>query len=178
MKILIAYASKTGTAADCAKKLSEELRGQEITLVDLDREPPDPAEFDAVILGSSVRYGRARKALKDYLKSRHDGLMRIPHGLFLCCGFGHEFERYVEKIYDAEMRETAFAMLNFGGVLKLPNASLFERFVLNRVRADIRESEIEDGEYTPSLPSILPENISMMASQLRSEMSRFKEKKG
>ena len=178
MKILIAYASKTGTAADCAKRLGEELRGQEITVADLDRETPAPDKYDAVILGSSVRYGKAGKGLRGYLQTYREELRGVSHGLFLCCGFGHEFERYVEKIYDTELRKTAFAVLNFGGVLKLPNASLVERIILNRVRANIRESEIEDGEYTPTLPSILPENISMMASHLRAELSRIKDKKG
>lgn len=178
MKILIAYASKTGTAAECAKQLGEMLHGQDITVADLDRESLDPEAYDAVILGSSVRYGCVRKSLKSYLQTYREALKDVPHGLFLCCGFGHEFERYIEKNYDAELRGTAFAVLNFGGVLKLPNASLFERMILNGVRADIRESEIEDGEYTPTLPSVLPENISMMASLLRTEFSHIKEKKG
>ena len=177
MKILIAYASKTGTVAECAELLKQELNGQDVTVVDLKTEQPEPTAFDLVILGSSVRYGKARGELRAYLQAKRESLLRVPHGFFLCCGFGHEFERYAEKTFDEELSVSAFAMLNFGGLLKLKNAGWMERFILNRVRADIRESEIEDGEYTPTLPSILPENISMMASFVRRELSKIKDKK-
>jgi hypothetical protein len=35
------------------------------------------------------------------------------------------------------------------------------------MRASILESEINDGEYTPTLPSILPENIEKMETYVR-----------
>ena len=171
MNILIAYASKTGTAADCAKRLKEELSGQNVTLADLERETPDLAGYDVVVLGSSVRFGKARPKFREYLKAKGEELMGMSHGFFLCCGFGHEFERYAEKAFDGELGKTAFATLNFGGLLKLPRASFAEKVFLHWVRSDIRETEIEDGEYTPTLPSVLPENISMMASFVRREMS-------
>ena len=132
--------------------------------------------YDAVVLGSSVRFGKTRASFHAYLKSNRETLMEKAHGFFLCCGFGHEFERYEKKAIDAGLRETAFATMNFGGLLKLPNASFWERVFLRQVRADIRESEIEDGEYTPTLPGILPENISMMAAQIRRAMAEIKEK--
>ena len=175
MKILIAYASKTGTVTECVGWLEKELRGQEITVVDFEQEIPDLAAFDVVILGSSVRYGKIRKSMKTYMESRKTELSKIPHGFFLCCGFGHEFERYVKKNIDGALLESAFAVVNFGGVLKLSNASLMERLILHWIRSDIRESEIDDGEYTPILPGILPENISMMAYQVRRQLLQIKE---
>ncbi len=171
MKILIVYASKTGTAASCAERLREELHGGNVTLADLEQEPPDLAGYDVVVLGSSVRFGKARPRFREYLNEKREELLGIPHGFFLCCGFGHEFERYSEAIFDGELGASAFAMLNFGGLLKLPNAGFFEKLFLRWVRTDIRESEIEDGEYTPTLPGILPENISMMASFVRNQLS-------
>jgi len=54
MRILIGYASKTGTAKICAEMLCEELRGQEVTVADLEREQPSLQEYDVVILGASV----------------------------------------------------------------------------------------------------------------------------
>ena len=42
MKILIAYAGKTGTAAECAEILRGELRGAEVTVADLTVTHPAP----------------------------------------------------------------------------------------------------------------------------------------
>ena len=175
MRILIGYASKTGTAKACAERLGEELKHQDVTLADLDTRNPNPCEYDVVILGSSVRFGRARQSLRAYLQEHGAELCEKPHALFLCCGFGHEFERYVQKIFDKSLLDSAYAALNFGGLLKLEKAGFWEKMILRWVRSDIRESEINDGEYTPTLPSILPENISMMASHTKRELSRIKQ---
>ena len=178
MRILIGYASKTGTAKLCAEMLRDELKSQDVTVADLDEMRPSPLEYDVVILGSSVRFGRARQSLRSYLQEYEREIGQMPHGLFLCCGFGHDYERYVQKIYDKKLLESAFCALNFGGLLKLDQTSRMEKLFLRWVRSEIRESEINDGEYTPTLPSILPENIAMMASHTRHALMRIKQNRG
>jgi len=175
MKILIAYATKTGTTKHCAEYLQSQLEGLQVEVADLERAFPEPTDYDAVILGSSVRFGRIRPSLKQYLKKYGEVLKALPHGLFLCCGFGHEFDEYAERQFSAELRDTAFAVMNFGGLLKLEKASPWERFLLYRVRCMIRESEIDDLEYTPTLPGLLPENISRMASAVRNWLAMKKQ---
>ena len=165
--VLIAYSSKTGTAETCVRILETELKGLQVTLADLDRETPDVSAFDAVVFGSSVRFAKLRPSAARFLNAHAAELAERPHGLFLCCGFGHEFEEYSSRLFPQLLRDSAFAVLNFGGKLKLERASWPEKLLLHHVRSSIRESEIEDGEFTPTLPGILPENISMMASALR-----------
>ena len=46
MKLLIAYASKSGCAREMAALLAEQLPRHEVTLCDLACEQPDPAAFD------------------------------------------------------------------------------------------------------------------------------------
>lgn len=167
MKILVAYASKTGTAAECAEMLREDLRGADVTLADLAREKPDVRAFDVVVLGGSIRYGKLRRDAADYIRANAAELEKIPHGLFLCMSSGHEFEEVSEKVFPAELRRGAFAVLNFGGRLRLKRAGLLERILLHAARSRIAENEMEVGEYTPTLPDILPENISRMASAVR-----------
>lgn len=167
MKVLIAYASKTGTAAECAEMLQKELRGADVTVADLAREKPDVRGFDAVVIGGSIRYGKLRRDAADYLTTQQDALAAVPHGLFLCLSSGHEFEEISEKVFPAALRESAFAVMNFGGRLRLKRAGLFERILLHAVRSRIAESEMELGEFTPTLPDILPENIARMAGAVR-----------
>ena len=68
MKILIAYASKTGVTSKAAKLLAE--RFSDVTLRDLTVGSPNPDDYDAVILGGSIRRGvlhkDARKWLEEY----------------------------------------------------------------------------------------------------------------
>ena len=42
------------------------------------------------------------------------------------------------------------------------------------MRSSIMENEIEDGEYTPSLPGILPETIEKLATYTKEEVIRKK----
>ncbi len=165
--VLIAYAGKTGTSQTCAQMLAEQMRGLEVTVADLKKEQPDPSDYDMVVVGGSVRFAKVAKETRDYLKKWETVLTEKAHGLFLCCGFGHEFDEYAEKAFSKEMRDTAAVVINFGGSLKQSKAGFWEKVFLYQVRSAIRESEIEDGEYTPTLPSILPENIARMATVLR-----------
>lgn len=167
MRILIAYASKTGTAAECAEMLARELRGADVTVADLSVERPDPSDFDAAIVGGSIRYGKLHAALCAYLSEREAALAAVPHGLFLCCANGHEFEDLRDRLLPRALCDSAFAVLSFGGRLKLARASLWERFLLHAMRSRIVENEMEVGEYTPAMPDILPENISRMAAAAR-----------
>ena len=45
---------------------------------------------------------------------------------------------------------------------------------IHSMRTSIRESEIEDYEYTPEMPGILPENIGKLASYIREEVKKKK----
>lgn len=167
MKVLIAYASKTGTAAECAQRLQKELKGADVTITDLALETPCPHLYDVVIVGSSIRYGKMRREAVDFLRQKQDEIAAIPHGLFLCLGSGHAFDEICQTCFSDELRKTAFAVLNFGGRLKLKQAGLWERFLLHAMRSRIVENEMEIGEYTPTMPDIIPENISRMAAQAR-----------
>ncbi len=174
MKILIAYTSKNGTTAECVRRLSGFLRGTDTTVADLRKASPDPSAYDLILVGGSVRFGKLSKELKRFLTEKRAVLLQKRLGLFLCCGLAHEQEYYMEKLFPKDLRDAAFSMMYFGGSLRCPSASLFDRALLHSMRSNLLESEIEDGEYTPSLPGILPENIERMASFARREFSSGK----
>ena len=68
MRILIAYTSKNGVTAECAQVLANKLGDtNEIVLQDMKKQGVEPAEkFDIVVLGSSIRMGKASKEIKNY----------------------------------------------------------------------------------------------------------------
>lgn len=170
MKILIAYASKYGTVTECVRRLQSELCNSSPTVVNLEEGSPDPSQYDILLLGTSVYFGKARPAFRQFLKEYGSVLEQKTVGLFFCCGLAHEHEYYQERIFPRSLRRSAFATLYFGGVLKQKHPSLMDRFWLHNMRSSILESEIEDFEYTPSLPGILPEAIEKMATYTKEVM--------
>lgn len=176
MKILIAYASRNGTVAECVRRLREHLKNVDVTLADLSLETPDAAQYDIVITGSSVRFGKLLKPERMFLEGQKEILLQKSLALFLCCGYAHEYEYYREKLFPKELSDHAYQNLYFGGSLRKEGLGFFDKMVVRSMRSAIIESEIDDGEYTPSLPAILPENVEILATYTRLEIAKRMDK--
>ncbi len=165
MKILIAYTSVNGTTAGCAEMLAQALRTKgEITLVDMNKENiPAPDDYDAVLLGSSIRFAKMSKAVKGYIKKHLDTLNQKRCGVFLCCGIPDEFEAYAKEQMPKGFLPT-LGVAHFGGELKPKKVKgFFDRLLVNAMRKEITEHDFEDGTFKGVLPEILPENIKNFA---------------
>ena len=99
MKILITYASTTGTTEKCAIALAEKLPGA--VLANLKKEIIDPSDFDAVIVGGSIRGGVLVTEVQDYLENCAPILLKKRLGLFICCGT----EGNVSSLFSGNMPE-------------------------------------------------------------------------
>ena len=176
MKILLAYMSKTGTTEECMDRLAGMLTGIEVEKVRLDQQTPNLSDYDLLVLGAPVRFGKVPKAYAAYLKANEETISEMPHALTLCCGLAHDYEYYLERTYSARLRESAFSVMNFGGTLDYKGQGFFEKLLIHAMRSSIRESEIEDGEYTPEMPGILPENIGKLATYIRTEIGKIASK--
>jgi menaquinone-dependent protoporphyrinogen oxidase len=176
MNVLIAYTSKTGTTAECVARLQRQLNGMDVTAVQIDRETPDLDAYDILVFGAPVRFGKLPKAVRQFLKENEKKRSGMPHALFLCCGLAHEYEYYIEHLYSDELRSSAFLIESFGGTLDYKGQSFFEKLLIHAIRSSIRENEIEDGDYTPEMPSILPESIGKMATYVRLEAEKLKKR--
>lgn len=163
MKLLVAYAGVTGTAKKCAYRLAGELSNLEVTVADLAKETPELSSYDLVLVGGCVRRGKLYAPLRAFLDAQEKTLLDRPLGLFLVCGLAHEYEYYYDRLLPKELRDHAFATLYFGGDLRPKQANFWEKLYLYSMRSKLRESELYDHEYTPTLPGILPESIERMA---------------
>ncbi len=167
MRILIVYASKNGTVRVCAERLQDALRGKEVTVCDLARQTPALSEYDIVIAGSSVRFGKLLQPMRSFLAEQEEALKQKKLYLFLCCGLPHESEYYMQKLFSDDLRAHAEEILYFGGSLRLDGLPFWDKLIVRSIRSSIIENEIDDGEYTPSMPGILPETIDRLATQIR-----------
>ena len=99
MKILIAYASKNGSTRDCVLRLAERMHHADVTLADLEKSTPSLDPYDVVVFGSSVRFGKLLPPATRFLKEHKHQLLQKKLALFLCCGYAHEYEYYLQKLF-------------------------------------------------------------------------------
>ncbi len=163
MKLLIAYASKSGCAREMATMLAQQLPRHEVTLCDLAVDEPDPAAFDYVVIGGSIRMNKAHKALRRYLEKCGEALVKVPHTLFLCCAFAEHLDHYYAVAFSRELRESADELMYFGGDLTLARQRGLDKLLTRMIRNSILESEEEDAV----LPTLLPEHVRTLADRLR-----------
>lgn len=163
MRILIAYASKSGTSKTGAELLAELLPNHTVTLADLDETNPVPGDFDYVVLGGAIRMNKAHKALRRYLQAHADALQTVPHALFLCCAFADQFENYLKMAYPAAVLESAEETVYFGGELDVSRQRGMDKLIARMMRSSIRNSE----EDEMMLPGFLPEHVRLLADHLR-----------
>lgn len=82
---LIVYASTDGQTRRISERIRKVLRnkGLETTLVEIDKAAGlDPADFDGIIAGACVRYGRHDPAMAGFLDTNRDAIERIPNAFF------------------------------------------------------------------------------------------------
>lgn len=82
---LIVYATTDGQTRKIAARIQQIMRanGVEATLVDVhEASDVDPAGFDGLLAGASVRYGRHDSAMARFLDDNRDAIARIPNAFF------------------------------------------------------------------------------------------------
>lgn len=174
MKILIAYAGKSGTSRRAAADLAAALPVFEVTVADLCKESPDPAGFDYVVIGGAVRFRKLHRAAREYCKKYRDVLQKTQHSLFICCAYAAFAEQYAEWGFTRALTDSAEEILYFGGELNVSAQSGFERLIARHMRNAMQESEDE----AVVLPGYLPEHVRLFADRLRRDLTaKINEKK-
>ena len=169
MKILIVYATHGGVAKRCAEMLGRELEEQnEITYADArNGQIPAPEEYDAVIIGSSVRFENIDKRVKRYMKNNLEALNAKPCGVYFCCGLTRLFDEYAETLLPRRFAPSLGFHL-FGGELKPDRVSGFDKLVVMMMRSSIKTQDFEENDSDHhDLPEIIPENIVLLAKEIK-----------
>ena len=169
MRILIVYATHGGVTKRCAEMLGRELEEHnDVTYIDARREQiPAPDDFDVVVIGSSVRFENIDKRIKQYVKGNLDALCNMPCGVYLCCGLTRLFGEYSETLFPRRFKPSLGFHL-FGGELKPDKISGFDKLAVMIMRGSIRSQDFEENDRDHhDLPEIIPENITLLAKEIR-----------
>ena len=156
MKILIAYASKTGTTERCAGILGQRLKNT--TIVNLFGQDANVEEYDLIIIGSSIRIGMLNSKVKKFMEKNKDALKTKKVAYYICCGFSDEYKEYFESNISKELLDAAIIFDTFGGELDITKQKGFDKFVVNVI------SKTEKGKKEVK---VLNENIDRFIDKIK-----------
>lgn len=163
MKILIAYATKSGTTRICAEKLAELLPQHRVTVADLSETSGlRPSDFDFTVIGAPIRTGKLHKAAKKFIENN-----TFEHGkyaLFICNALNEKTAEYFRKNFSPELLQSALAYTSLGGELKPDRQSGLDKFFLKM----LLESKRDDDEFT--MPTLFTEEIGRLADKIKSAL--------
>ena len=145
-RILIAYATKTGTAADVALQLAHRPKLPPVDLFDCRAHTLTPlgeapralpaarlslAPYRAVALGTGMYMGKPLRALSDFCAGREAELAALRPVLYTC-GIGTEEEdrRYLTRALPAGLMESATLYRHAGGELRLARMGALSRLAM------------------------------------------------
>lgn len=83
--VLILYSTVDGQTLRICERMRSviEASGRAVTLISIDAdEQPEPAAFDSIVIGASIRYGKHRKSVFDFVAAHRRTLDRLPTAFF------------------------------------------------------------------------------------------------
>jgi len=84
-KVLILYSTTDGHTVEICKRLTATIEqgGDSVELVNLlDGPTLEGREFDKIVIGASIRYGKHQPAVYNFIKNNRDALEAHPNALF------------------------------------------------------------------------------------------------
>lgn len=156
MRILIVYASKTGTTERCAGILGQNLK--DVTIINLTAtQNEDINKYDLIIIGSPIRMGMIDKRVKDFISKNSKLLKNKKVAYFICCGFSENWKQYYEQNFPKELLDNAITYESFGGEMNLEKQKGFDKFIVKMVsRSMPQDKEVK----------ILNENINRFIEKI------------
>lgn len=135
MRTLIAYRTKYGTAAACARLLAEKIGG-ETALADLaDARDVDVREYDVVLVGGSIYGGKLQRKVVSFCEKNRGALLQRRVGIFLCCLYqGEDALMQLQSAFPDWLLAHAFARALPGGEVHYDRLTLLDRLLVRSLR--------------------------------------------
>ena len=146
--ILIAYASRLGSTAEVAQAIADEIGAVALWIGDID----SLAGYDAVIIGSAIRYDKWLPEATGFVDTHHSTLQTMPVAAFLTClTLSHkspkalqQATRYAESIATTLPHTRAADIGQFAGVLDYSKMPRRARLLVRLIFAFLR---VPEGDY-------------------------------
>jgi menaquinone-dependent protoporphyrinogen oxidase len=139
MKTLIVYGTKTGVTEECAKELSELIKGEK-TLVNVKNAIVDVNSFDRIIIGTSIYAGMINGKVKKFYSKYKDVLLSKKLYIFTCgLSDNNEALTAVEKSLGPDIKSHA-TISHFGGDVRPNDAKGFLKLIVKAMAKNVKSS--------------------------------------
>lgn len=135
MKVLIVYASKTGSTKKCACLLGNKLN--DASVVNIENFNHDVRDYDIIVVGTPIRIGMIDKNIKKFLNSNLEVLKSKKCAYFITCGFSQNYKKYFDDNFPKDLLDSAIIYDTFGGEMSLENQKGFDKFIVKMVSKKI-----------------------------------------
>jgi menaquinone-dependent protoporphyrinogen oxidase len=131
LKILIAYRTKYGTAAACARTLLEKIGGDTV-LADLaDARDVNVREYDVVLVGGSIYGGKVQRTVVSFCERNRVALLQRKVGIYLCCLYqGEDALMQLQSAFPDWLIAHSFARALPGGEIHYAKLTLLDRLLV------------------------------------------------
>lgn len=143
-RVLVVYGTTHGQTEKVARRIAEALTADGVAVttsrVEALAQTTSAADFDGVIVGASVRYGRHQRAVRDFVRARVDAMNALPSAFVSVSGAAGsalpdeqaEAQRCVEQFL-ADTRWTPHVTETFGGALAYTRYDPITRWLMRRI---------------------------------------------
>jgi len=149
MSTLIVYGSRYGCSRECAELIREKLGDDEFvifTRIDC-QEPPTVSDYDRIIIGGSIRYGKIQRKLRRFIETYRPLLLEREIGLYLCClSRGEDARKLLDRSFPHDVIAHAKAVCFPGGSASLEDVHpVFRKlFTARHASLDTRDNLVLD----------------------------------
>ncbi|MFY9139375.1 MAG: flavodoxin domain-containing protein [Thermacetogeniaceae bacterium] len=164
MNTVIIFASRYGTAKECAEILARQIYGS-VDLVDIQTEGvPELAHYDQVIIGGSIRFGQIQKQIKRFCRENIEELTKKKICLVICFGLLENAKQNIENSFPQQLLDHAAAVECFGGKIDLNKLSFFDRIITNMVMKAV--------DQQGDKPAVLVEKIDRFCHEMNRDITK------
>ncbi|OJV66581.1 MAG: hypothetical protein BGO41_03930 [Clostridiales bacterium 38-18] len=159
MRVLIAYASKTGNTEECANKIKGFMKTETVDLINLKKQSRvDLNQYDKVVIGTPLYMGQPARQFKSFLDKNASELMSKEMYLYVCgLARGQEGIDLLQKQVSPKLFDHASFVGQLGGDVHLQKLNPIYKWMMKKILA----------ESKPNLGLML-EEIEKFASEIES----------
>jgi menaquinone-dependent protoporphyrinogen oxidase len=133
MKTLILYSSYHGTTEKVARLIQRNFLTEYTQVSSLHKSKISLAEYETVIIGGSIRYGKIQPIVRDFCEENTHELVQKRLGLYICCMNRVSAPQVFDMAYPEILRQHAVACGIMGGEVLLEKMNFFEKAILRLV---------------------------------------------
>ena len=158
MRVLIVYATRTGSAAKAAELLAGYFSDARVS--NLENENPNPNGYDVVIFGSGIRFGRILPPLERWLDQYWDRIRPMSKGVYICNALIDEAPKILRDNFSLQLRNSSIVVESLGGEFDPEKLSQKDRLMLK-----LKKKELLGRQIKSFVPCLLTDRIEAFAGE-------------